>query len=214
MEATQRDLAFGRAMGRVLAHELYHILANEKGHDRTGIAKPVITAQELLAGSIRFQPKQVRTLRAKLVPVLLQSHEFSDGRDASEEAAIFISSGCSGCHGPLGEGTPWGPPLQKMETAFNSRELATLLRNRDREMYKRAKRLNVIWPSLRGADIDALATYLRNLNKNETPARQSRAPMPLGVDRSVPANPTNILERSGMAKHLQIALPAARRDMK
>ena len=35
----QRQLVYGRALGRVLAHELYHILAQTMNHTESGIAK-------------------------------------------------------------------------------------------------------------------------------------------------------------------------------
>lgn len=87
----QGEWLFGRAVGRVLAHELYHVLANEKTHGANGIAESGFTQYELLADNFRFSPKDVRKLRAQLrdggrgygmgpalrglVPVALQSYE-------------------------------------------------------------------------------------------------------------------------------------------
>jgi hypothetical protein len=55
--------AFGRAVGRVLAHELYHIFANTSRHSSHGVAKPYYSAQELLSKSFKFEPKECEELR-------------------------------------------------------------------------------------------------------------------------------------------------------
>lgn len=44
-----KDSAFGRALGRVLAHELYHALLRTTHHGRVGFAKAVQTPRELLS---------------------------------------------------------------------------------------------------------------------------------------------------------------------
>ena len=61
---TQRDLEFGCALGRVLAHELYHALLRTSHHHRAGFAKALQTPRDLttdasvLAGGPRipFEP--------------------------------------------------------------------------------------------------------------------------------------------------------------
>jgi len=58
-----RDEAFGRAIGRVLAHELYHIFANTTRHGSHGVGKPYYTAQELLSKSFQFDEKEYDELR-------------------------------------------------------------------------------------------------------------------------------------------------------
>ena len=60
-----REAVFGRALGRVLAHELYHLLANTKAHARSGIAKAYYNAEELLSKTLHFGPKECESLRAK-----------------------------------------------------------------------------------------------------------------------------------------------------
>jgi hypothetical protein len=44
-----REELLGRALGRVLAHELYHILLRTRSHGRSGLARPVLTSSDLLA---------------------------------------------------------------------------------------------------------------------------------------------------------------------
>jgi hypothetical protein len=65
-----RDPAFGRAIARVLAHELYHFLASTRKHSGAGIAKAVFTPEDLLAQTLRFGEKEyaaLRNRRGKLV---------------------------------------------------------------------------------------------------------------------------------------------------
>jgi len=59
-----RETAYGRAIARVLAHELYHILAKTTKHAAWGIGKPAYTVQELLSTRFEFEKKQCDTLKA------------------------------------------------------------------------------------------------------------------------------------------------------
>lgn len=47
-KSSQRDFLYGRAMGRVLAHELYHVLSNERAHENGGVAKSSFSASDVL----------------------------------------------------------------------------------------------------------------------------------------------------------------------
>ena len=49
-----RDVMVGRSVGRVMAHELYHILANETHHSAEGVAKTSFSSAELLAAHFHF----------------------------------------------------------------------------------------------------------------------------------------------------------------
>jgi len=60
----EREEAFGRAVGRVLAHELYHIFANTQKHGSSGVAKESYTVEDLMAPDFVFEEKQSRALRA------------------------------------------------------------------------------------------------------------------------------------------------------
>jgi hypothetical protein len=67
---SRRDPAFGRAIARVLAHELYHVLASTRKHTGTGIAKAGFTPDDLLAQTLLFGEKEYAALlnrRGKLV---------------------------------------------------------------------------------------------------------------------------------------------------
>jgi hypothetical protein len=45
-----RDFLLGRALARVLAHELHHVLDRAHGHSREGLARPKLTAENLIRG--------------------------------------------------------------------------------------------------------------------------------------------------------------------
>jgi len=60
----EREPAFGRALGRVVAHELYHIFANTHKHGSEGVGKPAYTVKELLDDAFRFEDREGDALRA------------------------------------------------------------------------------------------------------------------------------------------------------
>jgi hypothetical protein len=67
---TQRQFAMGRALGRVVAHELYHVMSASAAHAASGLAKPVVSWDELTAGRFGFRPVDLRDLQEKAA----QSH--------------------------------------------------------------------------------------------------------------------------------------------
>src|ERR1051326_5393181 len=59
------EALYGQAMARVLAHELYHVLAQTTHHGRAGIAKPCFRTTDLLAATFEFEENirvQLRSL--------------------------------------------------------------------------------------------------------------------------------------------------------
>ena len=60
----EREAAYGRAVARVLAHELYHIMAKTKKHGSWGIAKAAYTPDELLCPRLEFETRESNALRA------------------------------------------------------------------------------------------------------------------------------------------------------
>ncbi len=61
-----RDAAFGRALGRVVAHELYHILAETPRHSRTGVTKALQTPLDLIRGTVHIDQQAISFLRKRL----------------------------------------------------------------------------------------------------------------------------------------------------
>jgi len=66
----EREALLGRAMARVIAHELYHLLAHTTRHASYGIAKAYYTGADLASQRLRFDEGQLRAVRE------------SSGRDA------------------------------------------------------------------------------------------------------------------------------------
>jgi hypothetical protein len=59
----EQEESFGRAIGRVLTHELYHIFVNTTRHGSNGVAKPYYSVQELLSKDFHFEQKESQELR-------------------------------------------------------------------------------------------------------------------------------------------------------
>src|SRR5579872_2157462 len=57
------DLLFGRALGRVLAHELVHVLTASGRHGREGVARPALSGKDLIGGSLPLSPADIARLR-------------------------------------------------------------------------------------------------------------------------------------------------------
>lgn len=63
LPADERQPAFGRALGRILAHELFHIFASTPRHASSGIAKESYTVQDLLTDDFSFEEREYEMLR-------------------------------------------------------------------------------------------------------------------------------------------------------
>jgi hypothetical protein len=64
------DEQLGRALGRVLAHELYHALSGSQQHDDEGVAKAALSADELAGRSLHLGA----AARARLMEALRPGH--------------------------------------------------------------------------------------------------------------------------------------------
>jgi len=58
-----RAVVMGRALGRVLAHELYHIFAKTAHHGSCAVAKESYTTWDLVDGEFRFEDRESVLLR-------------------------------------------------------------------------------------------------------------------------------------------------------
>ena len=61
--AKAREEVFGRAVGRVLAHELYHIFAKTAHHGTNGVAKASYSVHDLLSDDFAFEEQESTALR-------------------------------------------------------------------------------------------------------------------------------------------------------
>jgi hypothetical protein len=62
--AAQKNAALGRALARVVAHEIYHMLTASTTHASQGIARPAHSRADLTASSFRFAATETNWLRS------------------------------------------------------------------------------------------------------------------------------------------------------
>jgi hypothetical protein len=60
------NVLLGRAMGRVLSHELYHIVADTSQHGREGVAQATLSPRELTAGPLELNKSQAEAMQKGL----------------------------------------------------------------------------------------------------------------------------------------------------
>jgi hypothetical protein len=58
-----QDSLFGRAMGRVVAHEIYHMLAGKERHTGSGVTRSALTADELTVNQINLDESAIEAVR-------------------------------------------------------------------------------------------------------------------------------------------------------
>jgi hypothetical protein len=59
------DVLLGRALGRVLAHEVVHILAKSGAHGHAGVAKTALSGSQLIAPELRLEAEDVERIHAR-----------------------------------------------------------------------------------------------------------------------------------------------------
>jgi hypothetical protein len=62
LKAKPNDLVFGRALARVLAHELFHFMTNSLEHLDAGLIKPSFSRQDLLSDRLSLDHRSVDRL--------------------------------------------------------------------------------------------------------------------------------------------------------
>ena len=63
-----REFAYARAMARLMAHELYHVIEQTQAHARSGVAEPAFTVAELLSDRFEFTESTLTELHASPDP--------------------------------------------------------------------------------------------------------------------------------------------------
>jgi hypothetical protein len=63
-----RSEVFGRAVARVIAHEIYHILAQTADHEASGLAKSQLSREELISSRFDLSPASLRRMQASFPP--------------------------------------------------------------------------------------------------------------------------------------------------
>jgi hypothetical protein len=56
------DQLFGRALGRVLAHEFYHMLARTTVHGSSGVTKAALSGAQLISQSLTVNPEAIERM--------------------------------------------------------------------------------------------------------------------------------------------------------
>src|SRR6266853_5762215 len=61
----ERESLLGRAMGRVLSHELFHVFANTDKHGHEGVTKTSYSRKDLVAESFEFDSQDARRIQRR-----------------------------------------------------------------------------------------------------------------------------------------------------
>ena len=158
--ATDRDRTLGRAVGRVVAHELFHVFVGAKYHMSTGLAKPAFTEQELMADRFEFAAGEFRILRASLKPARTLMSRLRRAPSPLSGRSIFQENGCASCHGTLGEGTRLAPGLRATSRSLDPKTLAAELAKQEMDMYTRAKHPRLEALALDDDEVADLVSFL------------------------------------------------------
>lgn len=156
--AQEREAAFGRAVGRVVAHELYHVFAETKKHGSSGLAKANCTPQELLAEDYRLGENELRRLRAVLAQTMLLG---TTRGTVGEGEKSFAANGCVGCHGLRGDGTIKAPAITTARLPKDVGDLRSRLINSNSEMSRRARDLDLSWSKIGAGDLTTMLKFLK-----------------------------------------------------
>ena len=156
-----RETLYGRAIGRVLAHELLHVFAKTAHHSSEGVDRPSLSREELLADHPEFADREngLHILRMSRIPV----KQPALGSPQAGRASYF-RDGCSSCHGAQAEGTRHGPVLRIAGRILSSVILAAKLTKSQKKMAQRARSLKVAAPSLAEEELGDLASFLNDIH--------------------------------------------------
>lgn len=88
MSAPQRNAAFGRALGRVMAHEIYHIVGETTAHQSRGVAKASFSVQDLIGDAFDFDIGSVAQMRLPL-PLLARSVAVPSATSAADPEELL-----------------------------------------------------------------------------------------------------------------------------
>jgi len=162
VDANERDRDLARAIGRVTAHELYHVFAGTRHHGSGGVGGAVYTERELMANEFRFEDREFQTLRAGMLPALIEERRLRGSAQDSPQVgqAIFQSKGCTSCHGAQGEGTPLAPALRAPGKPVSFSTIAAKLVKDVTHMYRSAKDRKRKPPVFTDAEIGDLVSFL------------------------------------------------------
>jgi hypothetical protein len=70
VHAHHGDRVLGRALGRVVAHEIYHILTKTTHHGKSGVARQGMSSNDLAAETLIFEEDDIRKVHEQTVAPL------------------------------------------------------------------------------------------------------------------------------------------------
>lgn len=165
VQAQEREADLGRAIGRVLAHELFHVFASTAHHGSEGIAKPTFAEHELMAEHFTFEPAEFRALRAGLRQARQQNRRLGTAASALSGRFIFQEDGCAKCHGQAGQGTKSAPALRSSTAPADVKALAARLVEGALRMRSRAQ--GIMRTAVAPLDDDEIADVASFLSGSE-----------------------------------------------
>lgn len=80
-----REQMLGRALARVIAHELYHILLRTTAHGKSGVARATQTAAQLVAPRLSFSRADERKLSHEVATTTAAAAEEAVSSDAEQQ---------------------------------------------------------------------------------------------------------------------------------
>jgi hypothetical protein len=149
------DRIVGRAIGRVVAHELYHVFSRSSRHSPKGVSQAFFSANDLIRPALRIEESYIRPENG--APVVGEVSRTEDGGD------IYASSVCSGCHGARGEIEVAGRTLANHSLRRNFLSLMAQLSNKGSKMFRAARRQGRLWKPFTEREIQQLAAFLNGL---------------------------------------------------
>jgi hypothetical protein len=153
-----RDRVLGRAVGRVIAHELYHALGRTAHHGSGRVGHAAYTVRELTDEDTPIDQDQCRILHwEEPAPPAADSAPRLSARNR------FFDGSCAICHGAHAEGTRRGPALRGARRPGDAVELATRLGINAQAMCRGAEQLKIQPPAVTKVDLDRLVEFLNTL---------------------------------------------------
>lgn len=70
-----RRVVFGRALARLIAHEIYYVLAQTTGHPDSGVAKPWFSLNDLTIGRFDFNVWTLAHMRQTQSPTSVRGSD-------------------------------------------------------------------------------------------------------------------------------------------
>jgi hypothetical protein len=157
LDRADADRRFARALGRVVAHELYHILSRSPHHSNRGVDQPAYTAQELVSDRFLIEESPYRVLQSG-------AGASRSGGASANGSSLFRERGCTACHGTRAEGTKNGPALRVAGRFVSPVALAARLGMGAGAMLRKAGRLKVPPPSVAEGELGVLVRFLNTGN--------------------------------------------------